>query len=50
MMQQKNLLGKISRLRDIYEKCMPNVALTCNELPVEVYKDCVLSSIQIIFL
>jgi hypothetical protein len=50
MTQQKNLLGEISQLWDIYEKCMPDVARACNELSVEVYKDGVLSGIQSIFL
>ena len=43
MAQQENLLGEINRLWDIYEKCMPDVARAYNELPMEVYKDGVLS-------
>ena len=43
MAQQENLLGEISQLWDIYEKCMPNVARAYNELPMKVYKDGVLS-------
>jgi len=43
MTQQENLLGEISQLWDIYEKCIPNVARAYNELPMEVYKDGVLS-------
>ena len=39
MAQQENLLGEISQLWDIYEKCMPNVARAYNELPMEVYKE-----------
>ena len=42
MAQQENLLGEISQLWDIYEKCMPNVARAYNELPMEVYKEGVL--------
>ena len=43
MAQQEKLFSEISQMWDIYEKCMPNVARAYNELPMEVYKDGVLS-------
>jgi AhpD family alkylhydroperoxidase len=43
MAQQEKLLSEISQMWDIYEKCMPDVAHAYNELPMEVYKDGVLS-------
>ncbi len=46
MAQQENLFGEIDRLWDIYEKCMPDVARAYNELPMEVYKDGVLISVN----
>jgi AhpD family alkylhydroperoxidase len=43
MAQQEKLLSEINQMWDIYEKCMPDVAHAYNELPMEVYKDGVLS-------
>jgi len=43
MAQQKKLLSEISKMWDIYNKCMPDVARAYDELPMEVYKDGVLS-------
>ena len=43
MAQQEKLFSEISQMWDIYEKCMPDVARAYNELPMEVYKDGVLS-------
>lgn len=43
MTQQKELILKINQMWSIYEKCMANVARAYDELPVEVYKDGVLS-------
>ena len=43
MAQQEKLLNEINQMWDIYEKCMPDVARAYNELPMEVYKDGVLS-------
>jgi len=43
MAQQEKLSSDISELWDIYKKCMPDVARAYNKLPIEVYKDGVLS-------
>jgi AhpD family alkylhydroperoxidase len=43
MAQQEKLSSEISELWDIYKKCMPAVACAYDELPMEVYKDGVLS-------
>jgi AhpD family alkylhydroperoxidase len=43
MAQQEKLLSEISEMWDIYNKCMPDIARTYDELPMEVYKDGVLS-------
>ena len=43
MAQQEKLLGEINQMWEIYEKCMPDVAHAYNELPMEVYKQGVLS-------
>ena len=43
MAQQEKLLSEISEMWDIYNKCMPDVARAYDELPMEVYKDGVLS-------
>jgi AhpD family alkylhydroperoxidase len=43
MAQQGKLLSGISEMWDIYNKCMPDVARAYDELPMEVYKDGVLS-------
>jgi AhpD family alkylhydroperoxidase len=43
MVQQEKLSNDISELWDIYKKCMPDVARAYDELPMEVYKDGVLS-------
>ena len=43
MAQQEKLSSEISELWDIYKKCMPAVARAYDELPMEVYKDGVLS-------
>ena len=43
MAQQEKLSTEISELWDIYKKCMPAVARAYDELPMEVYKDGVLS-------
>ena len=43
MAQQEKLSSEISEMWEIYEKCMPDVARAYDELPMEVYKDGVLS-------
>ena len=43
MAQQENLFSEIGEMWDIYKKCMPDVARAYDELPMEVYKDGVLS-------
>ena len=43
MAQQEKLIGEIVQMWEIYEKCMPDVARAYDELPMEVYKDGVLS-------
>ena len=43
MAQQEKLIGEIVQMCEIYEKCMPDVARAYDELPMEVYKDGVLS-------
>ena len=43
MAQQEELFSEISQIWDIYEKCMPDIARAYNELPMEVYKDGMLS-------
>ena len=43
MAQQEELFSEISQMWDIYEKCMPDIARAYNELPMEVYKDGMLS-------
>ena len=43
MAQQEKLIWEIVQMWEIYEKCMPDVARAYDELPMEVYKDGVLS-------
>ena len=43
MAEQEKLHGEIHRLWETYKKCMPDVAIAYEELPMEVYKDGVLS-------
>ena len=43
MAQQEKLLSEINEMWDIYNKCMSDVARAYDELPMEVYKDGVLS-------
>ncbi|MFC1859804.1 carboxymuconolactone decarboxylase family protein [Thermodesulfobacteriota bacterium] len=43
MTQQEKLLSEMSEMWDIYKKCMPDVGHVFDELPMEVYKDGVLS-------
>ena len=43
MAEQEKLLGEIDQMWGIYKKCMPDVAIAYDELPMEVYKDGVLS-------
>ena len=43
MGEQEKLHGKMSQMWEIYKKCMPDVASAYDELPMEVYKDGVLS-------
>jgi AhpD family alkylhydroperoxidase len=43
MTQQKELINEIEQLWDTYQKCMPDVARAYDELPMEVYKNGVLS-------
>ena len=43
MAQQEKLSSEISELWDIYKKCMPAIARAYDELPMQVYKDGVLS-------
>jgi AhpD family alkylhydroperoxidase len=41
--EQEKLHGEMSQMWEIYKKCMPDVASAYDELPMEVYKDGVLS-------
>jgi AhpD family alkylhydroperoxidase len=41
--EQEKLLGEMNQMWAIYKKCMPDVAVAYDELPMEVYKDGVLS-------
>ena len=43
MTQQEKLFSEIVEMWDIYKKCMPDVARAYDELPMEIYKDGVLS-------
>jgi len=43
MAQQEKLSSEINQLWDIYRKCMPDVAHAYDELPMEVFKNGVLS-------
>ena len=43
MAEQEKLLGGMHQMWEIYKKCMPDVAIAYDELPMEVYKDGVLS-------
>jgi len=43
MAEQEKLLGEIHQLWDTYQKCMPDVSRAYDELPMEVYKNGVLS-------
>lgn len=43
MPQQEKLSSEIGEMWDIYKKCMPDIARAYDELPMEVYKDGVLS-------
>ncbi len=43
MKEQLKLSDEIGQLWDIYGKCMPDVARAYDELPMEVFKDGVLS-------
>ena len=43
MAQQEKLSSEINQLWDIYQKCMPDVAHAYDELPMEVFKNGVLS-------
>ena len=43
MGEQEKLHGKMSQMWEIYKKCMPDVASAYDEMPMEVYKDGVLS-------
>ena len=43
MTQQEKLLSEISQRWDTYQKCMPDIARAFDELPMEVYKNGVLS-------
>lgn len=43
MARQEKLHGEIHQMWEIYKKCMPAVAIAYDELPMEVYKDGVLS-------
>jgi AhpD family alkylhydroperoxidase len=43
MAQQEKLSSEINKLWDIYRKCMPDVARAYDELPMEVYKNGVLT-------
>ena len=42
MAEQEKLLGEMHQMWEIYKKCMPDVAIAYDELPMEVYKDGVL--------
>jgi AhpD family alkylhydroperoxidase len=41
--EQEKLHEKIHQMWEIYKKCMPDVAIAYDALPMEVYKDGVLS-------
>ena len=43
MAQQEKLSSEIGEMWDIYKKCMPDIARAYDELPMEVYKDGMLS-------
>ena len=43
MAEQEKLHGEMHQMWEIYKKCMPDVAIAYDELPMEVYKDGVLS-------
>ena len=43
MGEQEKLHGEMSQMWEIYKKCMPDVASAYDELPMEVYKNGVLS-------
>ena len=43
MTQQKELINEINQLWGTYQKCMPDVAQAYDELPMEVYKNGVLT-------
>jgi len=43
MAQQEKLSSEINQLWDIYRKCMPDIAHAYGELPMEVFKNGVLS-------
>ena len=43
MAEQEKLSSEIHQLWDIYRKCMPDVARAYDELPMEVYKNGVLT-------
>jgi AhpD family alkylhydroperoxidase len=41
--EQEKLLGEMNQMWAIYKQCIPDVASAYDELPMEVYKDGVLS-------
>jgi AhpD family alkylhydroperoxidase len=41
--EQEKLFGEMHQMREIYKKCIPDIAFAYDELSVGVYKDGVLS-------